>query len=51
MIGVPYQILIGKKTEGDQLEFKEIGKETQHLPLNQIADLIIKQKNKIWYLH
>jgi hypothetical protein len=33
------------------LEFKEIGKEAQHLPLNQIVDLIIKQKSKIWYLH
>ena len=47
LIGVPYQILIGKKSEGDRLEFKEIGNETQHLPLNQIIDLIIKQKNKI----
>ena len=27
LIGIPYQILIGKKSEGDLLEFKEIGKE------------------------
>jgi len=47
LIGVPYQILIGKRTEGDLLEFKEIGKETQHLSLNQIIDLITKQKDKI----
>ena len=47
LIGVPYQILIGKKSEGDLLEFKEIGKETQHLSLNQIIDLITKQKDKI----
>ena len=47
LIGIPYQILIGKKSEDDLLEFKEIGKEAQRLPLNQIADLIIKQKNKI----
>jgi hypothetical protein len=33
------------------LEFKEIGNEAQHLPLNQIANLIIKQKSKIWYPH
>ena len=51
MIGVPYQILIGKKSDGDLLEFKEIGKETQYLSLSQIVDLIIKQKSKIWYLH
>ena len=46
-IGIPYQILIGKKSEGDLLEFKEVGKETQQLSLNQITDLLIKQKNKI----
>jgi len=47
LIGIPYQILIGKKSDGDLLEFKELGKEAQHLPLNQIADFIIKQKSKI----
>mgnify|MGYP003325143361 FL=1 len=47
LIGIPYQILIGKKSDGDLLEFKEIGKEAQYFPLNQIADLIIKQKSKI----
>ena len=46
LIGVPYQILIGKKSEGDLLEFKEIGKDAQNLSLIQIADLIIKQKSK-----
>ena len=47
LIGIPYQILIGKKSDGDLLEFKEIGKETQYLSLSQIVDLIIKQKSKI----
>ena len=47
LIGAPYQILIGKKSEGDLLEFKEIGKDSQYLSLSQITDLIIKQKNKI----
>ena len=47
LIGVPYQILIGKKSEEKLLELKEIGKETQLLSLNQIADLLIKQKSKI----
>ena len=47
LIGVPYQIIIGKKSEGDLLEFKEIGKDSQYLSLSQITDLIIKQKNKI----
>ena len=47
LIGAPYQIIIGKKSEGDLLEFKEIGKDSQYLSLSQITDLIIKQKNKI----
>ena len=47
LIGIPYQILIGKKSEENLLEFKEIGKQTQYLSLNQIADLLIKQKSEI----
>jgi len=47
LIGIPFQILIGKKSDGDLLEFKEIGKETQYLSLSQIADFITKQKSKI----
>ena len=44
LIGAPYQIIIGKKSDGDLLEFKEIGGETQNLPLNKIIK-IIKTKN------
>ena len=47
LIGVPYQILIGKKSEGDLLEFKEIGKESQNLSVKQIIDLVTKIKNRI----
>ena len=46
LIGAPYQIFIGNKTEGDLLEFKEIGKETQKIPLNDIVNIITKQKAK-----
>ncbi len=45
LIGVPYQIIIGKKSEGDLLEFKEIGEETQNLSLTKIIETIKKQKN------
>ncbi len=45
LIGAPYQIIIGKKSEGDLLEFKEIGKETQNLSLINIIEFIKKQKN------
>jgi prolyl-tRNA synthetase len=44
LIGAPYQIIIGKKTEGDILEFHETGEETRNLPINKIIDIITKQK-------
>ncbi len=47
LIGAPYQIIIGKKSEGDLLEFKETGGETQNLPLSKIIETITKQKNSI----
>ena len=47
LIGAPYQIIIGKKSEGDLLEFKETGGEAQNLPLNKIIEIITKQKNSI----
>ena len=43
LIGIPYQLIIGSKSEGDFFEFKEIGKETQKLKIEEIA----KQINKI----
>ena len=45
LIGAPYQIIIGKKSESDLIEFKETGGETQNLPLNKIIEIITKQKN------
>ena len=47
LIGVPYQILLGKKSDGDLLEFLEIGKDPQNLSLEQISNILIKQKEKI----
>ena len=46
LIGAPYQIIIGKQTEGDLLEFKEIGKESKKLKLKDIIKLITEQKIK-----
>ena len=36
LIGVPFQIIIGSKSEGESLEFKELNSKTQILNLNQI---------------
>jgi prolyl-tRNA synthetase len=46
LIGAPYQIIIGKQTDGDLLEFKEVGKETQKIELNKIIKIIKEQKVK-----
>jgi prolyl-tRNA synthetase len=45
LIGAPYQIVIGKKSEDDLLEFKELGKEAQNVSLTKIIEIIKKQKN------
>ena len=47
LIGAPFQIIIGKKNDGDLFEFKEVGEETQNLPLNKIIEIINKQKSSI----
>jgi len=44
LIGIPYQIILGKKSDGDLLEFKEIGKETQNLKIEKILEIINSKK-------
>tara|TARA_B110000116_G_scaffold257761_1_gene258249 strand:- start:22 stop:888 length:867 start_codon:yes stop_codon:yes gene_type:complete len=46
LIGVPYQVIIGKKSDGDLLEFKEIGKDPQNLTINQITKILTELKAK-----
>jgi prolyl-tRNA synthetase len=47
LIGVPYQILLGKKSSADLVEFIETGKDSQNLSLEQIVKLLTEQKEKI----
>ena len=47
LIGVPYQILLGKKSYGDLIEFVETGKDSQSLSLEQIMKVLTEQKEKI----
>ena len=47
LIGVPYQIILGKKTEGDLFEFKEISKDSKNLKLDEITKILTEQKAKI----
>jgi prolyl-tRNA synthetase len=46
LIGAPFQIIIGKQTDGELLEFKEIGKDTQKINLTKIIKIIKEQKVK-----
>ena len=40
LIGVPYQIIVGSKSRGDNYEFKELGGKSEILDLNEIKSKI-----------
>jgi prolyl-tRNA synthetase len=46
LIGAPFQIIIGNQTEGDLLEFKEIGQSAQKVDLKEIIKKIKEEKTK-----
>jgi prolyl-tRNA synthetase len=46
LIGSPYQIIIGKQSDGNLLEFKELGEKTQKIDLSEIIKIIKEQKEK-----
>ena len=45
LIGIPYQIMIGKKSECDLIEFKETGKNSENFKIDKIAEIINSRKN------
>jgi|TARA_B100001093_G_scaffold467372_1_gene486505 prolyl-tRNA synthetase len=42
LIGIPYQIIVGSKSEPNRFEFKEVGKEAEMLSLKEIKEKIKK---------
>ena len=44
LIGAPYQIIIGKESDSNFIEFKEVNKETQKISLTEIIKIINNQK-------
>ncbi len=44
LIGAPYQIIIGKQSEGDLIEFKETGQDSKKIKLEEIIKIIKKEK-------
>ena len=45
LIGIPYQLIIGNKTEGDLFEFKEVNGVTQKLNIEEAMSQILKAKS------
>jgi Prolyl-tRNA synthetase len=45
LIGIPYQLILGNKTDGELYEFKEINGETQKLTIDEVASQILKAKS------
>ena len=46
LIGAPYQLIIGKRTDGQKFEFKEIGKVSETKNLTNIIKIIKEQEEK-----
>ena len=46
LIGSPFQIIIGKQTDDNLVEFKEIDQESNKIKLEQAIKIIKEQKEK-----
>tara|TARA_Y100001935_G_scaffold80331_1_gene67162 strand:- start:2847 stop:3713 length:867 start_codon:yes stop_codon:yes gene_type:complete len=46
LIGAPFQIIIGKNSDDNFLEFKEVGNEVKKIKLTEIIKIIKKEKEK-----
>jgi prolyl-tRNA synthetase len=44
LIGSPFQIIIGKQTDADLVEFKETGNEAKKIKLEEAIKIIKEQK-------
>jgi len=45
LIGIPYQIILGSKSTDDKFEFKEINGKTSILPLEEIKNKLLNNRN------
>ena len=43
LIGIPFQIILGKKSEGELIEFKKVGEDTKKIDLEEIIKIINKE--------
>jgi len=45
LIGIPYQIILGKKSTDDKFEFKEVGGKVETLTLEEIKTKLLNKRN------
>ena len=45
LIGIPYQIILGSKSEKDKFEFKEVEGKTEILSQEEIINKLINKRN------
>jgi len=45
LIGIPYQIILGSKSNNDKLEFKEVNGKTEILSLEEIKNKLLNKRN------
>ena len=49
LIGIPYQIILGKRSDGDLVEFKEINNSSKNLSIAEIIKILTINKNSNWF--
>ena len=45
LIGIPYQIILGKRSDGDLIEFKEINNSSKNLSIDEVIKILTINKN------
>jgi len=44
LIGIPYQIILGKNSESDKIEFREVGKDSDKYSIEKILEILKSKK-------
>ena len=44
LIGIPYQIILGKNSESDKIEFREVGKDSDKCSIEKILEILKSKK-------
>ncbi len=44
LIGIPYQLILGKNSESDKIEFRDVGKESNNYSIEKILEILKSKK-------